>query len=127
MRISDWSSDVCSSDLYQLVIVLVSRSGDRPSCCASEKRTLSDAGLNCALKLFRRHRMSNRLAGKVALVTGAASGLGAAPARLFAKEGATVVAIGSASCTERVGKYVEISVVGGSYKKKKHQYQDQSI
>src|SRR3546814_13137224 len=113
MRISDWSSDVCSSDLsvrflriqldYQLVIVLGSRSGDRPSCCASEKRTLSDAGLNCALKLFRRHRMSNRMAGKVALVTGAASGLGAAQARLFAKEGAKVV-VADRSAERRVGK-----------------------
>src|SRR3546814_16822940 len=99
---------------YQLVIVLGSRSVDRPSCCASEKRTLSDAGLNCALKLFRRHRMSNRMAGKVALVTGAASGLGAAQARLFAKEGAKVVVadlnvemgkqIGRASCREREGQ-----------------------
>ena len=38
-------------------------------------------------------RTFDRLAGKVAVVTGAASGIGAAPARLFAAEGATVVAV----------------------------------
>jgi NAD(P)-dependent dehydrogenase (short-subunit alcohol dehydrogenase family) len=36
--------------------------------------------------------MSGRLAGKVCIVTGAASGIGAASAALFADEGATVVA-----------------------------------
>ncbi|MGK2912102.1 MAG: SDR family NAD(P)-dependent oxidoreductase [Sphingobium sp.] len=37
--------------------------------------------------------MANRLAGKVAVITGAATGLGQGAATLFAREGATVVAV----------------------------------
>tara|TARA_Y100001960_G_C14573451_1_gene777055 strand:- start:230 stop:982 length:753 start_codon:yes stop_codon:yes gene_type:complete len=54
-----------------------------------------------------------RLNGKIAIITGAASGMGAAEARLFAREGATVVVTDIA---EDMGFKVveEISVAGGN-------------
>ena len=48
-----------------------------------------------------------RLEGKVAIITGAGSGMGAEEARLFAREGANVVV---ADVTEELGKQVEAQI-----------------
>lgn len=55
-----------------------------------------------------------RMANKVALITGAASGMGAATARLFAREGASAVVV--ADVLEREGEAVvaEIKKAGGT-------------
>jgi NAD(P)-dependent dehydrogenase (short-subunit alcohol dehydrogenase family) len=54
--------------------------------------------------------MSERLKGKVALITGAASGMGAAQARLFAAEGAMVCV---ADINDENGQAVVTEIVDG--------------
>lgn len=54
-----------------------------------------------------------RLSGKVAVVTGAGSGIGKATALLFAKEGATVVA-GDINSANLDAVIAEASALGGT-------------
>jgi A-factor type gamma-butyrolactone 1'-reductase (1S-forming) len=58
------------------------------------------------------HKSSLRLEGKVAIITGASSGIGAATGRLFAREGASVV-LAARRETELIHLAAEISASGG--------------
>src|SRR3546814_21094524 len=51
MRISDWSSDVCSSDLYSKKTELVAREDQRPELVG--RRRLIDAKINDRLRAKR--------------------------------------------------------------------------
>src|SRR5262252_6274961 len=56
--------------------------------------------------------MNKRLTGKIALITGASRGIGAATAHLFAQEGATVVL--AARSEEELARFVEEIKANGS-------------
>lgn len=57
--------------------------------------------------------MANRLAGKIAVVTGASKGIGAAIAKLYAAEGAAVIVNYSSSKTAADQVVAEIAAAGG--------------
>jgi 3alpha(or 20beta)-hydroxysteroid dehydrogenase len=57
--------------------------------------------------------MADRLAGKVALVTGGASGIGEATCRLFVREGARGVVIADVNATQGKALEAELTATGG--------------
>src|SRR3546814_17568976 len=116
MRISDWSSDVCSSDL--------------PRIHEPGKKTRHDGGIShivdyhfvegeqarliCQIGYDRRNGIAVfRLPRLPQAVMHLYHELMKVNAALAAD-----IKIGRASCRERVGQYVSISVVAGSLKKK---------
>src|SRR3546814_15882940 len=97
MRISDWSSDVCSSDLHPLALLLVPRFRVESRWVAPQHSRQGEFP-----------RLYGRKGRRAA----------ADPLRSVAEAG---VEIGRASCRERVCQYVSISVVAGALKKKNEQ------
>src|SRR3546814_14870891 len=92
MRISDWSSDVCSSDLTTTVDRIVTLDGDLGGAVAGQSVTLT-------------------LSDEVDCSRGDVIAAADAPPEAAAQQ------IGRASCRERVCQYVWISGVAGSLKK----------
>src|SRR3546814_13929544 len=118
-RISDWSSDVCSSDLGHALVLLVRMTGQHPEAGAAD-----DGVLRRALDVVPVGQVADpELEGRLLLHAGITSrGLGEDGAFAAAKAGAALVAaagqIGRAAGRARVGPSGLISVVGGTLKKK---------
>src|SRR3546814_600000 len=101
MRISDWSSDVCSSDLEDATRLLLALLADSPSCRRSKPP-------------FKKERhMTARFEGKAALVTGASRGIGRQIAFRLAAEGAHVAVHFGASEDAAATVVRDIKAAGG--------------
>src|SRR3546814_4595754 len=110
MRISDWSSDVCSSDLLETRLAAANEAlADAHAADKGWKRATIE---KAARDAFARAHKGVKIDALHLVQVIDKPGVDA--------DEAVFHEIGRASCRERVGQYVEISVVAGSLKKKKN-------
>src|SRR4051794_26357773 len=92
---------------------------DRPSAASADRAnppsfamrsSIGDRLLQLPLARYGHVRMSEELSGQVAIVTGGASGIGAATAALLAEAGAAVIVADLNAAPDGVGRFVRHNV-----------------